>query len=379
MIVEPDFGERTPEQGMNFLVEAALWNLWPKLVPQPDRPVEMSVSFSWNGRRLAVPSPDERPPLGGFVQAFQEMLSARAEDARPPGFQMVPIGLERPRKTVGTLATVPLVTRDRALVDDGHVASDSSSPRPAALVEGPAHHVALLRSPNLVVEYIDGPPSPEPNFEWVGVFKAVDDEDRVFALAEPPTHDTWRPELIPDRTDKSIVKMALQNVRKALELRWGARVGAEPDASASTSSVAHRLAHLVAGMSGTGAEPHVSDRTSEPAQRRAKLEVVSSGPTTVGEHLATQVSLIVTPLAHALTTEVHVVVGVALAGGGADVGADPALQLSSARIEDAAIALSGSEATLIVEGEDPVNITIVATRSAELSVSFDVQLGGSIS
>jgi hypothetical protein len=374
MIVEPDFGGRTVDQGMTFLVEAALWNLWPKLVPQPSRGPEMTAKFSWNGTRISVPSPESRPPLGGFVQAFQEMLSDTPPGERPPGFSLNTVGLSRPKKTVGVLATVPIVTRPRPNIDDGFSPTDANSPRSASMIIGPAHHVALIRSPNLVVEYLEGPPSPEASFEWVGVFKAADAEDRVFALAEPPTHDTWRPELIPDRTDKSIVKMALQNIGKILESLWGSRVSTDQGASASTSSVAHQLAHLVGGSRGTGAQ-HI-DRSTDSASpsRRAQMVIRYSGPDDLEMERRTRVDLLVTPAPKTTETELQVGISIALAGGGTDSQADPGLSLRSASVGDHRIELSGTQASITIVGSDPVPISIVAARTTDFSVSFDLQL-----
>ena len=74
-------------------------------------------------------------------------------------------------------------------MDDGHDPEDPDSPRAAAAITGICHHVALLRTPELVVDYLEGPPPPEGGTEWAGVFRADDDQDKHFAPAEPPTHD----------------------------------------------------------------------------------------------------------------------------------------------------------------------------------------------
>lgn len=375
MIVHPDFGERTPAQGMRFLAEAALWNLWPKLVSREDGPPEMNVAFSWNSKRVPLPSPESRPPLGGFVQAFQEMLVDRAEVERPVGFRLDDIRLERPKKIVGRLATVPLVYRERSLVDDGPARENSDSPAGAAMISGPAHHVALLRSPNLVVEYLEGPPAPEANFEWVGVFKASHQEDHIFAMAEPPTHDSWRPDLIPDRTGKSTVKMALQNIRKVLDERWGRRADGPDSPSASTSHVAHRLAHLVAGVVGTGALPTDRPTGGTHSRRQPRLQVVSSGPVHSDDELAlTHISFVISPVAGARETDLYVSIGIALSGGGVDLTADPGLRLHSIDLGGVTSELAGMSARLHVVGDQPVLAKLLAVRTTDLSVSFELQV-----
>jgi hypothetical protein len=377
MIVDPDFGGRTPEQGMRFLVEAALWNLWPKLINQPSGIAEMSAAFSWNGKKIPLPSPESRPPLGAFVQAFQGLIADRVDEEVAPGLRRDSIGIERPRLEVGELAIVPMVLRARASVDDGSLSDDPDSPRPAALIIGPSHHVALLRSPNLVVEYLEGPPAPEANFEWAGVFKAAEAQDHVFAMAEPPTHDTWRPDLISDRTLKSIVKVGLQNVRRVLDERWGSRPAAAASPSSSTSAVAHQLAHLVAGSLGTGAS--VVDTPGGTAgggssRRAARIQIISSGPVEHDSELQTQISFLVIPSSGSSSTELLASIGIALAGGGVDQSSDLGLRFVSARIDGVETLLDGRSIALQIEATEPAKVELVACRTTDLSIAFDLQV-----
>lgn len=377
MIVQPDFGGRTPEQGMRFIVEAALWNLWPKLVERSDLAAEMSVTFSWNGVSIPLPSVESRPPLGGFVQAFQGLNSNLAIEELSPGLRRDSIGLEKPRKIVGELVTVPMTFRERANIDDGSSIDDPDAPRSAAMIEGPAHHVALIRSPNLVVEYLEGPPSPEGSFEWAGVFKAADSEDHVFALAEPPTHDTWRPELLGDRAQKSVVKMALQNIRKVLEHRWGSRASVGSTPSSSTSVIAQKLSHLVAGSLGTAAAPSEAAGGGGGGKRRgtgARLQVVSSGPLDHNSELRTQMTILVTPAAGAARTGLRASIGIALAGGGVDQTVDEGLGFVSVNIGGSTVLGQGRDARVVVVGNEPTEVQLIARRTTDFSIAFDVEI-----
>ena len=378
MIIQPDFGGRTPRQGMQFMVEAALWNLWPKLVDQPSRPPEMDVSFSWNAESLLLPSPESRPPLASFVQAFQGLLSSASIEEQAPGLSVQEIRTDRPNRVVGQLAVLPMAFQERALVDDGSSEGDPESLSPAAMIEGPSHHVALLRSPNLVVEYLEGPPSPEGSFEWAGVFKADSNNDKIFALAEPPTHDTWRPDLISDRLDKSLVKVGLQNIRKALETRWGSRSAVAATQSTSTSAVAHRLAHLVAGSEGTAAlapEPGAGGGGGGVGKRSAaKLQVLASGPLDHPSELRTGVTVLVSPATGTALTQLDATIGIALAGGGVDLNSDGGLRLLSAKWEGSSQALDGLNASILVNGADPTLVELTVQRTTDLSVAFDLQV-----
>lgn len=51
LVIAPDFRERSPEQAMNFVANALVWNFWPKMigVRQEDDP-PMRFRVSWNGR-----------------------------------------------------------------------------------------------------------------------------------------------------------------------------------------------------------------------------------------------------------------------------------------------------------------------------------------
>lgn len=69
--------------------------------------------------------------------------------------------------------------------------SDSLAVRSACPFEGAPHHIARMRTAELVVDYLSGPSSIDPRLAYGGVFKASLEADHVFASSEPPTHDAW--------------------------------------------------------------------------------------------------------------------------------------------------------------------------------------------
>jgi hypothetical protein len=81
-------------------------------------------------------------------------------------------------------------------------------------VGSPSHHVAVMRKPRLIVTYLKGPPLPSDALEYAGVFLPKEDMEAAFALAEPPTHDDWRPETVADGLMKSQVRVALQKIKE---------------------------------------------------------------------------------------------------------------------------------------------------------------------
>lgn len=374
LVLAPGFGDRTPCQAMNFIAETVLWHLWPKIVDRNGR-APMSVLVNWEGSEVPIPLPEDRPPLHGFVQAFQALLGTDVNDATP-GFQHDVIARLRPKTVVGNLATVPMVVQPRAMVDDGHDPLDDESPPPAAAIRTPrSHHVALLRSPELVVQYLEGPPSPEGGLEWAGVFRAHDDHDNVFGLAEPPTHDSWRPDLLEHRLERSTVKKALQDIQAVLSSRWGERRYTDPTSVSSAAVVADQLAHLVGASAGSRTtvgpprEPVISPRTIN-----AHLELLSSGPVEIDGEPGTQARVRIIPKMGTHTTRVTVSVGVALDGSTSDTRLDPAVRLAGAKYSGRAVSLSGTQAEFIVEAATPTDVEIAAARSAAHSLLFEVSV-----
>ena len=54
-----------------------------------------------------------------------------------------------------------------------------------------SHHIALMRSTELVIKYHEGPENVESNYSGVFIANRSQDIDDAFAESEPPTHDDW--------------------------------------------------------------------------------------------------------------------------------------------------------------------------------------------
>jgi hypothetical protein len=372
MILQPNFGERPPLQAMNFIAETALWQLWPKIVTRLSTPA-MEVKVSWNGAEVPIPSPEDRPPLQAFVTAFRALGDPDTGD--------VTLGLDRnriqrfraPKTVIGELVTLPMVFRERAVIDDGHDPDDPESPAPSVGIKSPrCHHVALLRAPELVVEYLEGPPAPESGFEWAGVFRVDDNHDETFGKSEPPTHDSWQPELIESRTDRALVKKALRDIRIAVGDRWGERRTPAGVSASSTSVVADRLAHLVGVSDGSAAEALLRERVNGPRTNHAKVEQLSAGPVMVGARLGTSVRVRITPKQGSFETRVCVSVGVALDGSSAGSSFDSDVKLVSASCLGKTRNLGGAETDFVIGSATPTEVDIIASRLASHSLLFNI-------
>lgn len=374
LVLAPDLGGRTPEQAMRFIAESVIWHLWPKLIERRGRRA-MSIDVSWNGDTVAIPRPEDRPPLQGFAQAFQAILDGRAGDKSPLGLRFDPVRCLRPATVVGALVTVPLVHRERAVVDDGSNAHDSDAPAPAAVIGEVCHHVALLRTPELVIEYWEGPPPPEGGTEWAGVFRASDAHDAHFAAAEPPTHDSWNPSLLPKSQGRTIVNVGLRELRKILDNRWAQRKRGRHEDASSTAFVADELAHLVRSIEAKGPGRHRrGEKPSRPSARaKPKVDIIHSAPIELDDGLGTLARVRVTPAPSSKDTRLHVRVAAALDGKDADLELDSSLSLVEAKIGDLLRDVTGLDSTLDIEHSGPVEIDLVVRRGPETTVLFDLE------
>jgi len=245
-VVGPDLRERTPLQTGRFLAHALMWNFWPKMLTDtsPDPAIRFSVAV--DGEEIAMPDPERTPPLPAFVASLRAVRNGTAAS----------IDLPRTGERIGRLGLTRTPVHPRPVVDDG---SDALEERgSAAGFEGPAHHVALLREPELVVQYMPTAELSSASEEYGGVFKPERAVDRAFAKAEPPTHDAWHPELVSETKLRRFVAVALRGVREQTE-RMADR--ADPMATdANVAAVARALDDLFRPTDQRSGERSVSPR-----------------------------------------------------------------------------------------------------------------------
>lgn len=378
LILSPDFGGRSDGQGMRFISESILWNLWPKMMDRGGGKVAMDISVSWDGQSISVPKPVERPPLQGFEQAFRALLDTDRSDVDPLGTRRDQIEIRRPKLSIGELVTVPVKMRERIVVDDGSDSSDIDSLDPAASIVGACHHVALMRGPELIVKYLEGPASPQDGVEWAGVFRVNSEQDRWFAESEPATHDTWKPDLIPDRTGRSIVNVALKAIKSAVDDRWAEPERKDESAVPSTAVVAEMLSSLVRSIAGSGrgreyAEGRPGDNRVSKAPR---VQVLSAGPGKFQGAPVTVTKALITHIVGTSGTRMYLRAGVALDGATSDSELDPNLRLLSAKYGDSVVKLSGVEQNIELIGGGQVEVTITIGRSVDTTVLLDLQAEG---
>ena len=154
-VIAPRLDERSVEEAGEWLAEAMLWHLWPKMLELDGCDAQMQMSVSIDGRQLDVPEPATHGAIKVFAQALEEI------ETDPDNSELLMCG--QPRQPVGRLSL-----------------KRSFSPRPrlsevaveAGLVEG-VHHVCMMRRPRLVVEYVKGRAPLVEGLWYAGVFKAL--------------------------------------------------------------------------------------------------------------------------------------------------------------------------------------------------------------
>ena len=202
-IMEPVLGDEddfVSDEIGPAIVGMLLSNFWPKMVERADGTPPMRFSLHVLGDDIAIPHPEQAPPLGPYVQALRLARSKKGEA----------IQSQRPRKRLGTLSVKPGPRLPRL--------QDVRWPRTASFAEL-SHHVALMRPAELVIRYLPGNALSRDSVEWGGTF-IVDDEDHevehAFALSEPPAHDDWIPSSMEKGLQKTMVNVGLREIKRRI-------------------------------------------------------------------------------------------------------------------------------------------------------------------
>jgi hypothetical protein len=239
MILDFDLQDEGRDIVGQRVVEALLWNFWPRMMRDTDPGRRFTCRVEIDGVPRDIPRPEEFAPLDLFAKAMRAARSGEGNDVRS-------IRSQRPARHLGNLSIEKgLRTPRRHLVE-----SDSLFP-------GVCHHIALMRPVELVVKYLDGTPLPDERLEWAGVFIAdgEDEVERAFADSEPPAHDDWIPDNLPKGWAKTFVNVTLRELRRhAFEMGTPAqRQASETASGVPLARVAGRLGAALEGTAGVGA------------------------------------------------------------------------------------------------------------------------------
>ncbi|TLP62017.1 hypothetical protein [Microbispora triticiradicis] len=238
-----DAHERTPQEAATFIASSILWNLWPKMVPD-EHGHQMRFQVYVDGSEILVPEPERFEELAPFVEALRDVRAGRG----------VAFSRTVPPKHAGSfgMALGAAGESTRLLV------------KAAKPFDGPSHHVARMRVAELVVDYLPGPPHPDPRIAYGGVFKSSEDADALFASAEPPTHDDWVSKGLSGAA-RGVVVGARSFVQKQLD----ERLGLAPQSGGSGGQGLGQLSALLASV--------VPARFSSSEQKDSTLDPAGGG------------------------------------------------------------------------------------------------------
>lgn len=382
MILDPLLRTSDPERAMAFVAETMTWHLWPKMVPVRGRN-PMLFSVEWNGRKIPVPKPANLPPLPGYVRALEVLKGTEGPMITADGVEVIEIRATRPKTVLGLLAISRFPFRSRrptvTLAEDNNETSPYAGASP---FEGNSSHVVLLRKPELVVSYSRYVPLPDTNLEWAGVFHAADQHNEAFALAEPPTHDSWEPRSIQDRSQRRIVNITQREIRNTVNSRYQP---VSPATSAtggqSVARIANALGPLFSGIPGGGTGVS-TDGDGPPGTgstgKRPWIQITKFGPAMEGGERVSEVRFSVTPAAGSTETSVNVVVDVATGDGstveGSDrpVGADVPMLLTVEGPQPVGEVRGYSRAAFVAHGAQETAWRVLATAPDAMLVTFSI-------
>ena len=187
--------------------------------------VQATIEFALHddGRRVPVLDPRTHKPLGAFADAMDRLRTD--PDDEDPTVVDQRVASQRPIQDLGRLVIQKGAVTEVA-VDDGF-----AMPRGMRQTLGGIHHIALMRTPELVVKYHRGPEATTGRYGYAGVFRCSTATDQAFRDAEPPTHDDWVVRSMPKDRRRTYVSVALQRIdaacREAAGLAGGARLASE--------------------------------------------------------------------------------------------------------------------------------------------------------
>ncbi|MEL7553780.1 hypothetical protein AAGV37_28250 [Pseudomonas protegens] len=239
LILDPQIGDDDEDRPVaHDILETILWNFWPRLTASTPEQKKLSIRVEIEGIDFPVTPPEDFPPIDLFASAMEAYREGRITET---------IRCERPKQDLGALVINKGVCASRV----GPALDESS------IIPSQACHIALMRPVELVVKYIKGEPFHDARFEWGGVFvcSSENEVEEAFAMAEPPTHDDWIPSMLPSRSSKTFVRVALRRL-EALANNYAIPVTALAagggERGPSLASTAARLGRLLDSASGKG-------------------------------------------------------------------------------------------------------------------------------
>jgi hypothetical protein len=220
LILDPELDTSLSDAMESISLSVGL-HLWPKYCIHRTDP-GMAFEVLDNGHKLDVPDPGSHPTLKYFADALGLLKECRLDPAGavPPlgnmkYFPIIKRKGSRDKTPVAHLVTI-VHPRPTAPVVGNEVHSDEVPSVKAEIRERLAalnHHVALLRTPELVVRYHRVQAHSDEHLAIAGVLRSSDGApNELLRGAEPPTHDDWK-----ERDDNPEAKALVRRVKAEVE------------------------------------------------------------------------------------------------------------------------------------------------------------------
>ncbi|WP_191302096.1 hypothetical protein [Lentzea cavernae] len=233
VVIDPEFGDRTPHEATSYLADTILWNLWPKMLPTANGRPPMSFSVRHQGSAVVVPDPRTTQPIDMFVEAYENMCSSDKGHV---------LESYKPKRVLGRLGL------EKRLV----LPSEPTAAASGMGIEKAVHHVCLMRTAELVVTYHQGPKPSAEYMSYAGVFRATEDMDATFAASEPPTHDAWAWQSL-EGHNKTFVKVTFTRLKEKLDALVAINDKVKsPGAEVPLGAASREFSSLVTGSWGIG-------------------------------------------------------------------------------------------------------------------------------
>jgi hypothetical protein len=242
LIIDPTFGDDLGES-MKFIADIIPWNVWPKMIPNPGGHKPMTFDVLLNSKSIQICDPEKTYPLKEFCAAYRDVQLAedRSRVGRRDGLGSIVhlVEVKQPKIEVGLLGLRRFVkpATERAWATLGE-AEEELSANP--LGESP-RHVALMRTPELIVDYLRQKHSPDDKLGWVGVFRANDEVDNYFKDSEPPTHDAWNKSSVEKGVGRTVVSVTFDRLKEFTGHFSDQMAPPVPPASAGVRALAQAL------------------------------------------------------------------------------------------------------------------------------------------
>ncbi len=193
------------EEALQRVRSALLWNCWPHIV-------DNSIKFEliWEGRRETLNDLEGDPRLELYGSAYKSRGTIAGRRDSSARHLSDTLQSRSPRAKLGRLSLRRRAWSPGADFIRGPLDSDDQ------IEPTITRHVALLRAPRIVVDYLECPAPPEGQ-HYAGVFVANEDFDEIFARAEPPSHDAWIHRKLEQHREKVVVNQSLVQTRETVK------------------------------------------------------------------------------------------------------------------------------------------------------------------